>query len=224
MEYRPSFSDQLDVDYISHHGVKGMKWGVRRYEDYTGHLTPLGKIRYDSNNKQDIKKRIKEAHAENKRLYKQGKLKGGTEMYKIEQEYKNAMKGNKTLAQLKKAANESDELFRYSEDLREGVDRRIEDTDYGDHSKMTFSQALYDTVASEVTKNAENKSWEQRQNDLEAYQKEYQKVAQPYIDRMKKQAIKDLKFEDAEKGRVLMDHYNLWDAYYKIPDESNPYY
>lgn len=36
MEHLPSFVDQLDVDYICHHGVKGMKWGVRRYQNYDG--------------------------------------------------------------------------------------------------------------------------------------------------------------------------------------------
>ena len=46
MEYKPSFVDQLDVDYISHHGIKGMHWGVRRFEDENGHLTPAGKKRY----------------------------------------------------------------------------------------------------------------------------------------------------------------------------------
>lgn len=32
---------------LYHFGVKGMKWGVRRYEDKSGHLTPAGKKRYD---------------------------------------------------------------------------------------------------------------------------------------------------------------------------------
>ena len=32
---------------LYHHGVKGMKWGRRRYENYDGTLTPEGKMRYN---------------------------------------------------------------------------------------------------------------------------------------------------------------------------------
>lgn len=32
---------------IYHSGVKGMKWGVRRYQNKDGSLTPAGKKRYD---------------------------------------------------------------------------------------------------------------------------------------------------------------------------------
>lgn len=31
--------------YIYHHGIKGMKWGVRRYQNEDGSLTPEGKKR-----------------------------------------------------------------------------------------------------------------------------------------------------------------------------------
>lgn len=33
-------------DYIEHHGVKGQRWGVRKYVDENGKLTDIGKKKY----------------------------------------------------------------------------------------------------------------------------------------------------------------------------------
>ena len=46
MEHLPTFSDQLDVDYISHHGIRGMHWGIRRYQNPDGTLTDAGRKHY----------------------------------------------------------------------------------------------------------------------------------------------------------------------------------
>lgn len=35
-----------DNEYIQHWGIKGMRWGVRRYQNADGTLTDLGKKRY----------------------------------------------------------------------------------------------------------------------------------------------------------------------------------
>ena len=36
-----------EEDYLEHHGIKGQKWGIRRYQNADGSLTEEGKRRYD---------------------------------------------------------------------------------------------------------------------------------------------------------------------------------
>lgn len=38
-------------DELYHHGIKGQKWGIRRYQNPDGSLTPEGKMRYSGSNK-----------------------------------------------------------------------------------------------------------------------------------------------------------------------------
>ncbi len=33
----------MENDYISHHGIKGQKWGVRRFQNKDGTLTNMGR-------------------------------------------------------------------------------------------------------------------------------------------------------------------------------------
>lgn len=39
----------MSNDYLVHHGIKGQKWGIRRYQNKDGSLTPAGKKRYSPN-------------------------------------------------------------------------------------------------------------------------------------------------------------------------------
>lgn len=40
------YSNEYYSDYLEHHGIKGQKWGVRRYQNPDGSLTPEGRERY----------------------------------------------------------------------------------------------------------------------------------------------------------------------------------
>jgi hypothetical protein len=39
----------ISNDELYHHGIKGQKWGVRRFQNEDGSLTPAGKKRYYGN-------------------------------------------------------------------------------------------------------------------------------------------------------------------------------
>ena len=53
------------TDELYHHGIKGQKWGVRRFEDRNGNLTPAGKRRYsvDEAGKRRLSKEEKRSRA-----------------------------------------------------------------------------------------------------------------------------------------------------------------
>lgn len=42
------------ADYIAHHGIKGMHWGIRRYRNSDGTLTEAGKSRYSGDAKTSV--------------------------------------------------------------------------------------------------------------------------------------------------------------------------
>lgn len=48
----------MNADELKHYGIKGMKWGVRRFQNNDGSLTPEGKKRYGSEDIKNIQKRV----------------------------------------------------------------------------------------------------------------------------------------------------------------------
>ena len=43
---------------LKHHGIKGMKWGVRRFQNADGSLTPEGRKRYGSGDLKEAQKKV----------------------------------------------------------------------------------------------------------------------------------------------------------------------
>lgn len=44
----------VSSDELRHYGIKGQRWGVRRFQEEDGSLTPAGKERYDDGNEKQI--------------------------------------------------------------------------------------------------------------------------------------------------------------------------
>lgn len=58
----------MEKTYVRHAGIKGMKWGVRRYQNADGSLTPAGKKRYGD-------KQPEPEHADYTRAHSRGNVK-----------------------------------------------------------------------------------------------------------------------------------------------------
>ena len=48
----------MNADELKHYGIKGMKWGLRRFQNSDGSLTADGKKRYSGANLKDIQKQV----------------------------------------------------------------------------------------------------------------------------------------------------------------------
>ena len=72
----------MENNELQHWGIKGMKWGVRRYENKDGTLTPAGKKRYSQDyaeSRQIKRKKVRQmSNSELKKL---------NERTRLEQEY-----------------------------------------------------------------------------------------------------------------------------------------
>ena len=67
------FKKYIPKSELAHHGILGMKWGVRRYQNYDGTLTPAGRRHLERMDKKWIKRN-------EKRIYKETYNKSKREM------------------------------------------------------------------------------------------------------------------------------------------------
>lgn len=66
----------MNNDQLYHYGIKGMRWGVRRFQNEDGSLTPRGKKHYEKQDNRFIKKK-------SGKIYKSAMKKSEKEMKKF---------------------------------------------------------------------------------------------------------------------------------------------
>lgn len=74
---------------LYHWGVKGMKWGVRRYQNKDGSLTSAGKKRQKEPSADKKERASRKKDLKNRRTMSDAELKKKIERLKLEKEFKN---------------------------------------------------------------------------------------------------------------------------------------
>lgn len=79
----------MNNELMYHHGIKGMKWGIRRYQNKDGTLTAAGRRRRSSSDADSKVKSDRKTAVKNRRTLSDAELKHRIERLKLEKEFKN---------------------------------------------------------------------------------------------------------------------------------------
>lgn len=120
------------MNYLEHHGIKGQKWGIRRFQNPDGTLTPLGKKRYGTS--ENLQKQVLEGMAKDSNEYKKAWEKANDRISEL------VVKGSFKQSELKKAQKEVDKIMKALKKKYEDV--RIQD-DYDDLEMLETGEVKF---------------------------------------------------------------------------------
>lgn len=107
--------DETTYDEIKHHGIKGQKWGVRRFQNKNGSLTSAGKKRYNDDEYDEERERLEQEVAARRGVKYVRKTKKEREAEDAENE-----------RQEKERRSKEDAAYKRTEDRMKEVDKKLQ--------------------------------------------------------------------------------------------------
>ena len=182
---RNVFEYYEDDDFLSHHGIKGQKWGVRRFQNPDGTWTNEGKIRYNDSVAGNAHRIMAKVYDLNARAY--NKL------------------GNKTLASMNEAAkdaqlkkaNNADLKKKKRIDAKREADKKAVDVSLAKNSATKRTAEDYHRLTDKefsskyhTTRKTFAKRYQKTKGDTYSLGRRKQALAIAYLDRMQGKSLK----------------------------------
>lgn len=207
---------------LYHYGVKGQKWGVRRFQNKDGTLTPKGKKRY-SGNRGDIEKQYDPKNRDDMNALRKEILSKSGDFRTNDPISKRLKNTINWIPKGQKNADEEKKKYRTKEDVRsdEAYEKRnkyydleknskglkklfyhLATEEYRDIAAMRGDMALEKQYKNKKAKELADK---RRKIQEDFYKKVEKRVASTYL--------RDLGFNDTKAGREFIINNNLINIY-----------
>lgn len=139
-----------DTNELYHFGIKGQKWGIRRYQNEDGSLTPAGKKRYGKMSNDELQKtlykQVKKARADQSNWSNQWNVNNtiGKNSKAVEDRYREDLQKYRSSDKYKRAVKKMSELDKKAE--KGEIDRDQYNKQYVKIQKSIYSPDLDTSV------------------------------------------------------------------------------
>lgn len=176
-----------DGTYLAHHGIKGQKWGLRRFQNPDGSLTPEGEARYGKSVRKLQKKAVNKVYKESRKnggsfVFKPYRTSTGSNYDRVNSEYENTVSNDKKYKELSKRA--------YDAEMKRLLYER-------DHAYDKKTGELDDDKYDAIWKSKEYlKLYNESEKATKAKEARVKEIANQYVDKIKDAKLDDMKITE----------------------------